>query len=128
VPRRGWRLRVARRRCNRAQRTGRGQLSGPDIRKRTALYEITGTLDGGPLAIAEWGELPSAGDTSYAGVARIGRDAILATWYSSPPEDDPSWLIGFLGRTHVWQATIRLSRLPTSRRPAGTPQVDVASP
>src|SRR5262249_14110215 len=41
-------------------------------RKRTALYEITGDfMNGGPVAIKEWGELPSAGDTSYAGQAAI---------------------------------------------------------
>ncbi len=34
------------------------------MRKRTALYELTGDLDGGDLSIIEHHELPSAGDTS----------------------------------------------------------------
>src|SRR5262249_44229739 len=40
---------------------------GANDHKRTALYEITGKFEGGPIAIKEWGELPSGGDTSYAG-------------------------------------------------------------
>jgi hypothetical protein len=90
----------------------RKHLPGPDIRKRTALYEITGDLEGGPIGIREWGELPSAGDTSYAGVARIGDGRFLTTWYSSPVAEDPSWLVGFAGPTDIWQATLSLSRLP----------------
>src|SRR5581483_8646381 len=39
----------------------------PGYHKRTALYGIGGDLEGGPLTITELGELPSAGDTSYAG-------------------------------------------------------------
>src|SRR3954447_23208471 len=48
----------------------RKHLEGEGVRKRTA-YEITGDLEGGPLRITELGVLPSAGDTSNAGVARI---------------------------------------------------------
>jgi hypothetical protein len=90
----------------------RKHLQGTDFHKRTALYEITGDLEGGPIGIREWGELPSAGDTSYAGVARLGRARFLATWYSSPVAEDPSWLVGFAGPTDIWQATLDLSRLP----------------
>lgn len=89
----------------------RKHLHGPGIRKRTALYEITGELEGGPIGIREWGELPSAGDTSYAGVARIEGPRFLTTWYSSPPAGDPSWLEGFGGQTDIWQARLNLSRL-----------------
>jgi hypothetical protein len=93
----------------------RKHLRGAGIRKRTALYEITGRLDGGRLRIVEHGELPSAGDTSYAGVARIRGSRFLTTWYSSPPAEDPSWLVGFGGRTDIWRAELDLARLP--RRP-----------
>jgi hypothetical protein len=55
----------------------RKHILGPGIRKRTALYEITGHLDGGPIGIVEWGELPSAGDTAYAGVVAIG---VTGSW------------------------------------------------
>jgi hypothetical protein len=90
----------------------RKHLPGNEIRKRTALYEITGNLEGGPIGIVEWGELPSAGDTSYAGIARIGGPRFLATWYSSPLAGDPSWITGFFGQTDIWQAELDLSRLP----------------
>jgi hypothetical protein len=111
----------------------RKHLPGDQIRKRTALYEITGNLEGGPIGIVEWGELPSAGDTSYAGIARIGGPRFLATWYSSPLAGDPSWITGFFGQTDIWQAELDLSRLPeppgkataararTSRPGAGCP-------
>jgi hypothetical protein len=89
----------------------RKHLRGDDIRKRTALYEITGNLERGPLGIIDRGELPSAGDTSYAGVARLAGARFLATWYSSPPAEDPSWLEGFGGRTDIWKGTLDLARL-----------------
>jgi hypothetical protein len=90
----------------------RKHIPGPDFRKRTALYEITGNLNRGPLDVVEWGEFPSAGDTSYAGVSRIGGPRFLVTWYSSPPADDESWISGFGGRTDIWKATLDLSKLP----------------
>ncbi len=88
----------------------RKHLPGPGIRKRTALYEITGNLDGGPIHIREWGEFPSAGDTSYAGVVPLGGARFLVSWYSSPLAGDPSWIVGFAGPTNIWEATIDLSR------------------
>lgn len=90
----------------------RKHLRGEDVRKRTALYEITGNLEGGPIGIIEHGVLPSAGDTSYAGIVRLRGPRFLATWYSSPPAQDPSWFEGFGGRTDIWQARLDLSRLP----------------
>jgi hypothetical protein len=90
----------------------RKHLKGEGVRKRTALYEITGDLEGGPIGIVERGVFPSAGDTSYAGVARIRGSRLLATWYSSPPAEDPSWIVGFAGRTDIWKATLDLARLP----------------
>jgi hypothetical protein len=89
----------------------REHLRGPAIRKRTALYEITGNLDGGPIGIRKWGEFPSAGDTSYAGVVALGGGRFLVSWYSSPLKGDPSWITGFAGPTNIWEATIDLSRL-----------------
>jgi hypothetical protein len=86
-------------------------IEGPEFRKRTALYEIKGNFEGGPLSIKEWGELPSAGDTSYAGVAPLGGSRFLITWYSSPLAGDPSWLEGFQGQTDIWQATLDLGKL-----------------
>jgi hypothetical protein len=81
------------------------------MRKRTALYELTGDLDGGELSIIEHAELPSAGDTSYAGVAAIDRDRVLVTWYSTPLVLDDPWAIAVFGPSDIWQATLDLSRL-----------------
>jgi len=70
-------------------------------RKRTALYEIVGS------AWTELAEFPSAGDTSYAGVAPIddaGR--FLVTYYSSNIKDDSPWARAIFGPTDIWQATI----------------------
>ena len=89
----------------------RKHLLGPDSKKRTALYELTGDLDGGDLDIVERRELPSAGDTAYAGVAPIDRDRFLVTWYSSRVAADQPWLVGVLGPTDIWQATLDLSQL-----------------
>jgi hypothetical protein len=90
----------------------RKHLPNSGIRKRTALYEITGDFEGGPLKIREWGEFPSAGDTSYAGIARTGDSTFLTTWYTSPPADDSSWIEGLSGPTEIWRAALDLARLP----------------
>lgn len=85
---------------------------GEDGRKRTALFEIQGDLKGGgELTIHEHGELPSAGDTSYAGQVSIDQDRVLVTWYAGSLEDDDDWLIGMIQPTDVWQAIIDFSRL-----------------
>ena len=77
-------------------------------RKRTALYEL---VPGGAGWI-EHGEFPSAGDTSYAGVAPIDENGkFLVTYYSSNLHEDPPWSLGMLGPTDIWQATIDLGAL-----------------
>jgi hypothetical protein len=76
-------------------------------RKRTALYELT--ADGG---VVERGEFPSAGDTSYAGVAPISGDRFLVTYYSSNVIDDEPWARAMFGPTDIWQATIDVSLVP----------------
>jgi hypothetical protein len=80
-------------------------------RKRTSLYEITGTLEGGPLSIKEWGELPSAGDTSYAGIATIDADHSLVSWYSSDLGKDPAWSAAILLPSDIWTGTIDFTKL-----------------
>jgi hypothetical protein len=70
-------------------------------RKRTALYELSGT---------SWTELavfPSTGDTSYAGVAPIdAAGKFLVTYYSSNIHEDGPWARAIFGPTDIWQATI----------------------
>jgi len=80
-------------------------------KKRTSLFEITGTLEGGPIAIKEWGELPSAGDTSYAGVAMTDDTHALLTWYSGDRALDHAWVIAIFEPTDIWQGTVDMSLL-----------------
>lgn len=84
----------------------------PQVKKRTTLFELTGDFDGGALAIKSLGDVPSAGDTAYAGVAPIDDTKRLITWYSSDVGDDPPWTWGMLGLTDIWQGTIDLSKVP----------------
>ncbi|MFT3772332.1 MAG: sialidase family protein [Minicystis sp.] len=85
---------------------------GADQRKRTSLFEITGDFaTGGKIDIKEWGELPSAGDTSYAGAADIDKDRVLVTWYSGNLDKDAAWLFAMLDVTDIWQGTIDFSKL-----------------
>ncbi|MCC6528537.1 MAG: hypothetical protein IT373_38175 [Polyangiaceae bacterium] len=84
---------------------------GANDKKRTALFELTGDLEGGELAITEHGELPSAGDTSYAGQAARDADRTLVTWYSGDIVKDIGWTFGMFDVTDVWQATIDFSKL-----------------
>ena len=80
-------------------------------RKRTALYEIGGTLEGGPLTIEEWGELPSAGDTAYAGVAMLDASRAVVSWYSGDLDRDEPWVTAIFDLTDIWLGTIDLSRV-----------------
>ena len=80
-------------------------------RKRTALYELTGTLEGGPIAIVERGELPSAGDTAYAGVAPIDADRSFVSWYAGDLEKDEAWVTGMFDLTDIWLGTIDFTKL-----------------
>jgi hypothetical protein len=89
----------------------RKHLSTGD-RKRTALFELTGDFDhGGKLAIKEWGELPSAGDTSYAGIATIDADHSLLSWYSGNLAKDEGWALAMFDITDIWQGTLDFTKL-----------------
>ncbi len=80
-------------------------------KKRTSLFEITGNLDGGPLAIGEWGQLPSAGDTSYAGVVPLDDTHVLLSWYSGDLLADPPWVLGMFDLTSIWLGSVDMSTL-----------------
>jgi hypothetical protein len=84
---------------------------GADGRKRTSLFEITGTLEGGPLDIKEWGELPSAGDTSYAGMAPIDANHVRLSWYSGDLVLDQTWVIGLFDASDIWLGTVDMTKL-----------------
>jgi hypothetical protein len=89
----------------------RKHLPGDDMRKRTALFELSGDFETGPLSVREWGELPSAGDTAYAGAVALHDGRILTAWYSSNIQLDQPWIIGMLDATDIWRATLDLTRL-----------------
>ena len=81
-------------------------------KKRTSLFEILGDFDhGGPLTLQEWGELPSAGDTSYAGIAMTDPTHAVVSWYSGDLQADRPWVLGMFDLTSIWLGTIDFSRL-----------------
>jgi hypothetical protein len=78
-------------------------------KKRTAMFEIGGTLEGGPLTLTELGVIPSAGDTSYAGIAfgdPTRPKVATLSWYSGDLDQDRPWILGMFDITDIWMGTI----------------------
>jgi hypothetical protein len=59
-----------------------------------------------PSALTQLADLPSSGDTSYAGVV-VGEEDNLLSYYSSDAALDPPWLLG-----HVLPTRVRIARIP----------------
>ena len=85
-------------------------------RKRTALWWIdpgreapVGT-GSGEARLVWLSDLPSAGDTSYAGVV-LYEGALYADYYTSRTDRDYPWLLGMLLRSDVRMARVSLSAL-----------------
>jgi hypothetical protein len=85
-------------------------------RKRTALFWIDpgreapgGTGEGEPRLV-RLSDLPSAGDTSYAGVV-LHEGALYADYYTSRVDRDYPWLLGMLLRSDIRMARIPLEAL-----------------
>jgi hypothetical protein len=89
---------------------GRKHLQGTG-KKRMSLYEIRGDFDGGELSIGEWGQFPSAGDTSYAGVVMLDDTHAMLSWYSSDLSVDPPWVTAMFDLSSIWLGTVDLSTL-----------------
>jgi hypothetical protein len=96
---------------NRLWVVARKHLLDGSGKKRSALYEITGTLEGGPIAIKEWGEIPGAGDTSYAGIAFLDANRATVAWYSGDIVLDKPWVLGIFDLTDIWMAQIDFSQV-----------------
>jgi hypothetical protein len=80
------------------------RLGGAWSRKRTALYEVTSE------SLLHLSDLPSAGDTSYAGV--VLRDGFAyIDYYTSAIERDYPWLLGMFLPTDIRMARIPLDSL-----------------
>lgn len=77
-------------------------LGGALARKRTALYRVE------PERLVHLSDLPSAGDTSYAGVVVRGGD-VYVDYYTSRIDRDFPWLLGMFLRTDV-----RMARFPAA--------------
>ncbi len=73
-------------------------------RKRTALYRVE------PERLVWLSDLPSAGDTSYAGVVRRGDD-LYVDWYTSPVQRDYPWILGMFRRSDIMVARIGIASL-----------------
>jgi len=69
-------------------------------RKRTALFAVN---EDGLFYLSD---LPSSGDTAYAG-AVVREDVLYACYYTSDIRRDPVWIIGMLD-----PSSIRMARIP----------------
>lgn len=83
----------------------------PTYKKRTSLFELIGTIDGGPLSWKLWGDLPSAGDTAYAGAVPSSGSRWLVSYYSGDVSEDLGWLPGMLGQSDIWTGVIDIAKL-----------------
>ncbi len=75
-------------------------------RKRTALFLV---LKEGLIHLSD---LPSCGDTAYAGVAIQG-GSLYISYYTNDPARDYPWIVGMLNPTRITLARLDLRRLET---------------
>ena len=75
-------------------------------RKRTSLYRVSVPGEG----LTHLADLPSAGDTAYAGVVTLNGQAYIS-YYTSPLRADPAWLVGMLFPTSIRMAILPLALL-----------------
>jgi hypothetical protein len=80
------------------------RLGGALSRKRTALYRVE------PERLVHLSDLPSAGDTSYAGVV-LHDGALYVDYYTSRIDRDYPWLLGMFLRSDIRVARIGVESL-----------------
>jgi hypothetical protein len=83
-------------------------------RKRTAMYTVE------PDRLIHLSDLPSAGDTSYAGVVIRG-DQLYVSYYTSTIERDYPWILGMVSPSEIRMARIDLPSLAAAGLEAGKP-------
>jgi hypothetical protein len=70
-------------------------------RKRTSLFHLD------ERGLTRLTDLPSAGDTAYAGVAMQG-DEMYVSYYTSDVKDDPPWVLGMFRPSAIKMARVSL--------------------
>lgn len=80
------------------------EQGGMYARKRTSIFLVEAER------LLYLCDLPSAGDTSYAGIVVRG-DELFASYYASPPAKDYTWSMGIFRRTDIRMARIHLPSL-----------------
>jgi len=71
-----------------------------------------GAFDDEPtLAVKWWGDLPSAGDTAYAGVAFSDATHVRVVWYAGDTAADVDWYTSMIGPTNIWLGTLDLTKV-----------------
>ena len=83
------------------------------VRKRTALFAVDES------GLKRLTDLPSSGDTSYAGVV-VKDEALYTCYYTSDIRKDPVWIIGMLEPSSIRMARLSLPQveaLAESERP-----------
>ena len=73
-------------------------------RKRTALYRVE------EAGLVHLSNLPSAGDTSYAGLVRRG-DNLYISYYTNDADKDYPWILGMVSPSEIRMARINLPSL-----------------
>ena len=85
------------------------RLGGLWSRKRTSLF-LLDVADEGSARLVWLSDLPSAGDTSYAGV--VLRDGVLwVDWYTSRSDRDWPWVLGMLRPSEIRLGRVSLDAL-----------------
>jgi len=90
-------------------------------RKRTSLFEVR------PDGLVWLSDLPSAGDTAYAGVA-VHEGRLFVSYYTSRIDRDYPWIEGMLNATEIRMARLDLEslvRLASRRDPGVVRELEV---
>jgi hypothetical protein len=90
------------------------EQGGLFARKRTSLFLVE------PTGLAHLSDLPSAGDTSYAGIVIRGDD-LYVSYYTSSIKKDPVWVNGMFAPSDIRMARVslpELERLAAAATPA----------
>jgi hypothetical protein len=70
-------------------------------RKRTSLFQLD------ERGLTRLTDLPSAGDTSYAGIAMRGNE-LYVSYYTSDVKEDPAWVVGMFQPSAIKMARVSL--------------------